>query len=163
MRLPLLPHFAMTGLTPPRFNLVDPSCYRESETADSNGSMAAEALVNIEDYRRRLLAREQELLERVGREIGTAREAREDQGDVGDASVADELKEEYFAIAETDSAILTQVRAALKRIDDGTFGRCAVDGGAIEERRLEAVPWTPYCLKHQQELEEQARLRTPSL
>jgi DnaK suppressor protein len=125
--------------------------------------MAAEALVNIEEYRRRLLAREQELVERLGREIGTARAVREDQADIGDVSVADELKEEYFAIAETDSAILAQVRAALKRIDDGTFGRCVVDGGAIEERRLEAVPWTPYCLKHQQELEERARLRTPSL
>src|SRR3982074_3256379 len=109
MRLPLLTHFAMTGLTPPRFNLVDAPCYRESETTDSNGSMAAEALVNIEDYRRRLLAREQELLERGRREMGTAREAREDQGDVGDASVADELKEEYFAIAETDSAVLAHV------------------------------------------------------
>jgi DnaK suppressor protein len=119
--------------------------------------------VNIEDYRRRLAAREQELLARLGREIGTAREAREDKGDIGDASVVDELKEESFAIAETDSAILAQVRAALKRIDDGTFGTCAVDGGAIEERRLEAVPWSPYCLKHQQELEQQARMRTPSL
>jgi RNA polymerase-binding transcription factor DksA len=29
--------------------------------------------------------------------------------------------------------------------------------------RLDAVPWTPHCLKHQQEIEEQARLRTPSL
>src|SRR6266851_3466302 len=112
-------------------------------TTDSNGSMAAEALVNIEEYRRRLLAREQELVERLGREIGTARETREDQAEIGDISVADELKEEYFAIAETDSAILAQVRAALKRIDDGTFGKCVVDGGAIEERRLEAVPWTP--------------------
>jgi hypothetical protein len=25
------------------------------------------------------------------------------------------------------------------------------------------VPWTPYCLKHQLELEERARIRTPSL
>jgi DnaK suppressor protein len=153
----------MAGRTPPRFIPGDAPCYRGSKTTDSNGSMAAEAPVNIEDYRRRLLTREEELVERVGREIGTARETREDQGDVGDASVADELKEEYFATAETDSAVLAQVRAALKRIDDGTFGRCVVDGGAIEERRLQAVPWTPYCLEHQQELEEQARLRTPSL
>jgi DnaK suppressor protein len=134
-----------------------------AETIDSNGSTAAEAPVNIEEYRRRLVAREKELQERLGREMGTAREAREDQADVGDASVADELKEESFAIAETDSAILAQVRAALTRIDDGTFGRCVVDGGAIEEKRLAAVPWTPYCLEHQQELEQQARLRTPSL
>jgi DnaK suppressor protein len=147
----------------PRFNPGEAPCYRGSESTDSNGSMAAEAVVNIEDYRRRLLAREQELRERLGREIGTARTAREDQADVSDVSVADELKEESFAIAETDSAILAQVRAALERIGDGTFGRCVIDGDAIEGRRLEAVPWTPYCLKHQQELEEQRRLRTPSL
>jgi DnaK suppressor protein len=119
--------------------------------------------VDIDSYRRRLEARERELLERLGREIGTAREVRSDQADVSDAAIVDELKEEYFAIAETDSAILAQVRAALTRIGDGTFGTCVVDGGPIEERRLEAVPWTPYCLQHQQELEEKGRLRTPSL
>jgi len=69
---------------------------------------------------------------------------------------------EYDAVAETDSAILAQVRAALKRIDAGTFGKCVVDGSPIEEKRLQAVPWTPYCLKHQQEL-EQRRLRTATL
>jgi RNA polymerase-binding transcription factor DksA len=58
---------------------------------------------------------------------------------------------------------IAQVRAALARIDEGTFGRCVADAGLIEEKRLQAVPWTPYCRKHQQELEEQLRLRTPTL
>jgi len=55
------------------------------------------------------------------------------------------------------------VRAALQRINDGTYGRCVIDGGPIEEKRLQSIPWTPYCLKHQQELEEQARTQTPSM
>jgi RNA polymerase-binding transcription factor DksA len=38
-----------------------------------------------------------------------------------------------------------------------------VDGEPIEEKRLEAVPWTPHCLQHQQELEESAGIRTPTL
>ena len=106
---------------------------------------------------------EQQLVERLGREVETARDARDDQPDAGDLAHVDELKEEYFALAETNSAILQQVRAALKRIDDGTFGACIVDGGRIEEPRLQAVPWTPYCLKHQQELEEQLPSRRPTL
>lgn len=122
-----------------------------------------EICVNIEHYRRQLLEREQELTERLGREVETARDARDDQADVGDIAHVDELKDEYFALAETDSAILAQVRDALKRIDDGTFGLCVVDGGPIEERRLETVPWTPYCLKHQQELEQRLQLRTPAM
>jgi DnaK suppressor protein len=119
--------------------------------------------VNIEHYRRRLLELEQEFAERLSRDAETARDAREDQADVGDLAHVDEVKDEYFALAETDSAILAQVRAALKRIDDGTFGRCVVDGVPMDEKRLEAVPWTPYCLKHQQELEDRRRLHTPTL
>jgi DnaK suppressor protein len=55
------------------------------------------------------------------------------------------------------------VRAALTRIDDGTYGKCVVDGEPIGAKRLESVPWTPYCLKHQAELEERENIRTPSL
>jgi DnaK suppressor protein len=118
--------------------------------------------LDIEHYRRRLLSLEQELSKKLGREVEVARETHDDQAEIGDIAVVDELKEEYFAVAETDSVKLTQVRAALKRIDDGTFGRCLVDDQPIDEKRLEAVPWAPYCLKHQQELEEAAQLRTPS-
>ena len=119
--------------------------------------------MNTEYYRRRLLETSEELVERLGREVETARDARDDQFDVGDLSLVDELKDEYFVLAQTDSDILAEVRAALVRIDDGTFGRCVVDGGAIDDKRLQAVPWTPYCQKHQQALEEQRRLRTPTL
>jgi DnaK suppressor protein len=119
--------------------------------------------VNIDHYRQRLLALERELVERLGEEVATARDARDDQPAAGDLAHVDELKEEYFALAETDSAILAQVRAALERIDDGTYGTCVVDDEPIDEKRLESVPWTPYCLKHQSELEERARMRTPSL
>jgi DnaK suppressor protein len=124
---------------------------------------SVEAHVNVEHYRRRLLEIERELLERLGREVETARDASDDQADAGDLALVDELKDEYFALADTDSAILKQVRAALARIDEGTFGQCVVDGGAIEPQRLEAVPWTPYCLEHQQQLEQRKRVRTPSM
>jgi DnaK suppressor protein len=122
-----------------------------------------ETPVNIDHYKQRLLALEPELVERLGEEVATARDARDDQPAAGDLAHVGELKEEYFALAQTDSAILAQVRAALERIDDGTYGRCVVDGEPIDEKRLESVPWTPYCLKHQSELEERARMRTPSL
>jgi RNA polymerase-binding transcription factor DksA len=45
------------------------------------------------------------------------------------------------------------VRDALRRIEAGTFVTCTVDGGPIEPQRLEASPWVPYCLKHQEQLE----------
>ena len=118
--------------------------------------------MNIADYRRRLLALERQLVERLGKEVETARQPAEEQPNASDLARVDELKEEYFTLADTDSAILAQVRAALRRIDEGTYGKCVVDGEPIEEKRLESVPWTPYCLKHQSALEQRARIRTPS-
>jgi DnaK suppressor protein len=117
--------------------------------------------VNIDHYRRQLLDLEQELVVRLREDVETASTAREDQP--ADLAHVDQLKEDYFALAETDSAVLAAVRAALRRIDDGTYGRCAVDGEPIDEKRLEAVPWTAYCLEHQTELEGRAGTRTPSL
>ena len=83
--------------------------------------------------------------------------------DAGDASVADEAASEEFTEAEHNADVLQQVRDALGRVENGTFGTCIVDGGPIEEQRLEAVPWTPYCLKHAQRLEVAASSRTPTL
>lgn len=113
-----------------------------------------EAIVNIEDYRRRLQNEEREVLaqlERAGAGEGEVSAA--EPGDAGDESVADVQKEDQFLEAESDWTRLRQVREALRRIEEGTFGRCTVDGGPIEEQRLDAMPWTPYCLQHQQSLE----------
>jgi DnaK suppressor protein len=119
--------------------------------------------MNLDDYRRRLLKLERELRERLGQKVETARDTISDQPDVGDLARADELKEEYFALAQSDSEILAQVRAALRRIEDGSYGRCVIDDQPIDEKRLQSVPWTPYCLAHQTAIEERTRLRTPSL
>jgi DnaK suppressor protein len=121
-----------------------------------------ETRVNTDEYRRRLGALEQELVERLGQEVHNAR-ASADPSDVDDRAHTDERNDEYLTLAQTDSDILKQVRDALGRIERGTYGRCVVDGGPIEAKRLDAVPWTPYCLKHEAEIEEGARIRTPSL
>src|SRR5262245_51535275 len=117
--------------------------------------------MDIDHYKQRLLELERKLAERIGEEVESAREAQDDQPAGGDAAHVDELKEEFFALAQTDTEILAEVRAALRRIEDGTYGTCAVDGQPIDEKRLESVPWTRYCLKHQLELEQRARVRTP--
>ena len=120
--------------------------------------------MNIQHYKQRLLGLEKTLSARIGQETDHGRgEFIDSAHDVGDASVADEVASEEFTEAEHDADVLQQVRDALARVDDGTFGRCIVDGGPIEEQRLEAVPWTPYCLKHAERREVAASTRTPTL
>jgi DnaK suppressor protein len=120
--------------------------------------------VKTEQYKRELLAKKQELLQRLKQSGANARQPEPDVPiDVGDKSIDDEEKGEQFEEAGTDWKILEQVQDALKRIDDGTFGKCLVDGGPIEKKRLKTIPWAPYCAKHQALLEKAASLKTPSL
>ena len=56
---------------------------------------------------------------------------------------------------ERDTKKLTQIGAALKRIDDGDFGICLDCGEAISPKRLTAVPWAGYCLHCQELLDAQ--------
>ena len=60
--------------------------------------------------------------------------------------------ERDFAIRalELESKCLTQVDAALKRIEDGEFGICLECEEPISLKRLAAVPWATYCLRCQE-------------
>ena len=57
--------------------------------------------------------------------------------------------------AEPDASLdqvrsdLDDVDAALRRLEEGTYGRCEACGGPIGEERLEALPAARYCLRHQ--------------
>jgi RNA polymerase-binding transcription factor DksA len=120
--------------------------------------------MNVQHYRQRLLDLERTLSARTrpSRRRGRG-EFLDIARDVGDASVADEVASEPFTEAEQGSAILQQVRDALSRVNAGTFGTCIVDGGPIEEKRLDAVAWTSYCLKHEQLRDGATPSSTPTL
>ena len=47
---------------------------------------------------------------------------------------------------ERDSNRLREVRAALRRMDAGTFGICAGCEENINPKRLAAVPWASLCI-----------------
>ena len=106
--------------------------------------------IDVTYYRRRLLELEASLSSHIRREMDSGREQLIDTAaDAGDESVADESASEDFIEAESDSTVLQQVQAALRRIESGTYGQCLVDGGPIDPKRLDAVPWAPYCVRHQ--------------
>jgi DnaK suppressor protein len=109
------------------------------------------AISNTEEFKQRLLAEEESLTSRI-QTSGTNLHDLGDRPSVrdwSDASVRDEENDGQLQEEDIDLTTLNQVRNALKRIEDGTFGQCLVDGGPIEEKRLRAIPWTPYCLEHE--------------
>src|SRR4051794_37190616 len=51
---------------------------------------------------------------------------------------------------DRESNLLRNVRLALARIDDGSYGTCLHCDEEIKTKRLDAVPWTPYCIRCQE-------------
>lgn len=71
---------------------------------------------------------------------------------------ADEI-DQTGRFAEREVAILSlnrrseqvsDIQAALRRIEDGTFGTCTNCEETIGQNRLVAVPWTPFCIRCQE-------------
>jgi DnaK suppressor protein len=51
-----------------------------------------------------------------------------------------------YSLEENETRLLAAIDSALRRIQDGTYGRCERCGEEIEEERLEALPWATLCI-----------------
>jgi DnaK suppressor protein len=50
------------------------------------------------------------------------------------------------SLLENAGQALEQIRAALERVAEGTYGQCQECGKAIPRLRLQALPYTPHCV-----------------
>lgn len=57
---------------------------------------------------------------------------------------------------DRESNLLRNVRAALRRIDEGNFGVCVHCEEDISPKRIAAVPWTPFCIACQEQADRAA-------
>jgi DnaK suppressor protein len=107
--------------------------------------------MNLEHYKNLLLARQEELTQDVHRYDSEVLETPTDEvQDNADSSVYDAAKSAAADMSSTAEGELGLVQDALKRIENGTYGKCVECGETIPPARLDAVPWGPYCLKDQQ-------------
>jgi DnaK suppressor protein len=67
-----------------------------------------------------------------------------DSGDVGSILSADEVLE---GLEDAARAELVEIRAAMRRLDDGSYGECEQCGTTIPDGRLEALPHARRCVK----------------
>ena len=74
-----------------------------------------------------------------------------DENDTSDENDNADRFEEYQEKSATLAILggrLKDVNHALKKIDDGTYGKCEVSGEPIDEERLRANPAAKTCTKH---------------
>lgn len=119
--------------------------------ANTKSAPAEDALQRSE---RRLRQREQELTQALASTVEQALASNvDDAQDVADQAVAGYQKEMLFSQGTVRNAQLRMVRQALHRLSEGTYGDCVRCYQAIGPKRIEALPWTPYCIECQERIE----------
>ena len=61
---------------------------------------------------------------------------------------------------ESDFNRLQNIRLALQRIDDGSYGTCLRCDGAISIKRLNILPWAAHCVKCQDIADRENKTQT---
>ena len=66
---------------------------------------------------------------------------------LGDMGTEEYLYDLNTTLLENEQYIVSEARAALERMDEGTYGQCEACGKTIAKARLEAIPFTRYCVE----------------
>jgi DnaK suppressor protein len=102
-----------------------------------------------------LLARKERLSKKLAGELaylhdGNAADAAGDSADLAFDAAGDEIASR---LAELDDRELLQIERALTRCEEGTYGLCEICQKPILLARLNALPYTPACIKCERDTE----------
>ena len=106
-----------------------------------------------------LRLKQRELLESFARDKASGGNT-DDGGiqDLADKAYSAYSKELNFSLSDGERNLLMLIEESFNRIKDGSYGTCTNCGTVIGEKRLSAVPWTPFCIDCQ-ELQEKGLLQ----
>lgn len=109
----------------------------------------------IGTLRDRLLEEKQRILDMYEQDIKAGQES----SDFGTEDLVDQAnaawnREFNFALSDGERRNLLLIDAALKRLEEGTYGFCLYSGEPIALPRLQAVPWARYTVDVQEKIEK---------
>lgn len=97
-------------------------------------------------YHRMLVAYHDQLVRQREERSAALHTALERAGtDAADVALAQRENGEILAAISAEDTELEEIKAAVGRIHDGTYGICQATGRAISAERLRAIPWTRFC------------------
>ena len=101
----------------------------------------------MDRYRSLLEQKRADLMERVREALAGAGEQGEGAPDLGDRALSTTSQEMLLQLSSGERRTLKLLDEALRRVDQGTFGRCVNCGAPIQLERLKAVPWARHCFE----------------
>lgn len=108
----------------------------------------------LENYRKKLQAKRDDLVRNIARVEEEGRAADEDTTvDLADKAANSYTKEFLFGQTNAERSFLHMIEDALKRMKAGSYGLCANCEDEVQQKRLDAVPWAKYCIDCQEKQE----------
>jgi DnaK suppressor protein len=107
-------------------------------------------------YKKTLVVRRNEIVRKLSEFRNESKEVETDIAqDVADKAESSYTKEFLLSLSDAERDLLFQMDAALRRIDGGEFGNCQMCQKEISKKRLNALPWTPFCIDCQEKAESE--------
>lgn len=127
---------------------------QKAKTASAQARQGAQDQSRFDALRNRLLEQRREMYDLYSQDVRAGQESADD----GTEDIVDRANNHYnrelmFSLSDTERQRLLQIEDALRRMEEGTYGRCGNCGGPINPLRLEAVPWTRFCIDCQELVE----------
>jgi DnaK suppressor protein len=112
------------------------------------------------EYFRKLLERRlNELLFEANKTVSGMTDQRENFPDPTDRATMESDRNFTLRIRDRERKLISKIKDALERIENGTFGICEECGEDISDKRLKARPVTTLCIdcKKKQETDEKVK------
>ncbi|HAV40961.1 MAG TPA: hypothetical protein DCW97_00915 [Acidobacteria bacterium] len=107
-----------------------------------------------EEFKKLLLERKNSIIKKLSQFYRESQEIETDTAlDVVDKAETSYTKEFLLGLTDSEREQLQQIDQALDRLEKGEYGHCQVCHKEIGKKRLQIIPWTPYCISCQEKIE----------
>jgi len=109
------------------------------------------------EFRKMMMERKEMIIRKLSEFINESKEVETNVAqDVVDKAESSYTKEFLLSLSDTERDQLMLIDEALRRVDKGDFGLCQLCSQEISRKRLNALPWTPYCINCQEKAERES-------
>jgi len=110
-----------------------------------------------EQYKKILLEKKKDIINKLREFYSESKEIETGIAqDVVDKAESSYTKEFLLSLSDTERNQLRMIDDALKRIYKNNFGICQRCNRNINKKRLDVIPWAPYCISCQEREEEES-------
>lgn len=111
----------------------------------------------LDAYHRRIIDRRNEIVQKLSESRKESKAIETDIAqDLADKAESSYTKEFLLNLSDAERDELFLIDAALSRIKKREFGNCQMCQKEIGRKRINALPWTPYCIECQEKIETES-------